>query len=113
MKDYSMYRYYKGEDNSPFDKEKQNTEYMFWLYEASFEKDFSERDSSDWHSFFDGFGMGDAFMNILSNADYEKPTGEKKKQIFDLWLEYLFSVKLYGEYDADNWYQNAYLTVAQ
>jgi hypothetical protein len=108
MKDFSMYRYFKGEKESPFDKEKQNNEYMFWFYESIFERDYSGWDSSEWFNFFNNYGMGDAFMKILSEADYDKPTNEEKKQIFELWLKYLFSEKLYGEYGGDNWYKDAY-----
>jgi hypothetical protein len=114
MKDYSIYRFFKGESENPFDKEKQNTEYMFWFYESVFEKDFSERDSADWFDFFNGYGLGNAFMEIISDTDYNHPTNKKKKQIFELWLKYLFSEKLYSEYGGDNWYKDAYFaTIAQ
>ncbi|SFK99925.1 hypothetical protein SAMN05216357_11084 [Porphyromonadaceae bacterium KH3CP3RA] len=116
MTDYSMYKYFKGEKENPFDKEKQNAEYMFWLYEASFEKDFSGWGSHDWYYFFDGYGMGDAFMKLLRDpADYDRPSKDKKKQIFDLWLEYLFTHKLYAEYGGENWHKKEYnrITVAQ
>jgi hypothetical protein len=109
-----MYRYFKGEKENPFDKEKQNNEYMFWFYESTFERDYSGLDSSEWFDFFNNYGMGDAFMKILSEADYDKPTNEEKKQIFDLWLKYLFSEKLYAEYGGDNWYKEAYFaTIVQ
>lgn len=108
MKDFSMYRYFKGEKENPFDKEKQNNEYIFWFYESTFDKDFTERETSEWFDFFSNYGMGDAFMEIISEADYDKPTDKTKKQIFELWLKYLFSEKLYGEYGGDNWYRDAY-----
>lgn len=37
-------------------------------------------------------------MNLLSDEDYERPTEGKKKQVFEIWLEYLFTEKLYPEY---------------
>lgn len=108
MTDYSMYKYFKGEKENPFDKISQNTQYMFWFYESVFENDFSKRESSEWFDFFDNYGMGEEFMKILSESDYIRPTVEKKKQIFELWLEYLFSNKLYGEYGGNNRYKDAY-----
>lgn len=97
-----MFKFFKGEKQNPFNKNKQPKEHMYWFYESIFERDFSTRDSVEWHSFFDDYGMGKAFMNILSDEDYSKPKDNKKKQIFALWLEYLFSYKLYGEYGSEN-----------
>lgn len=36
-------------------------------------------------------------------------TDQQKKQIYALWLEYLFTEKLYREYGGDNLYKDAYL----
>jgi len=110
MNDYSMFRYYKGEKENPFDKESQNSAHMFWLYESVFERDFIGRESSDWFAFFEGYGMGGDFMKILSDADYERPTDKVKKHVFDLWLKYLFAEKLYAEYGGDNWYRDEYFS---
>jgi len=38
---YSMYRYFKGEKENPFDPEKENTANQFWQYEAKFEHEYS------------------------------------------------------------------------
>jgi hypothetical protein len=85
---------------------------MFWYYESVFERDFSSRESSDWFSFFGDYGLGDAFMRLLSEADYERPTNKAKKQIFELWLQYLFAEKLYAEYGGRNSYKDAYFATA-
>ncbi|MDR2962456.1 MAG: hypothetical protein LBU90_02265 [Bacteroidales bacterium] len=42
MKDYSMYRYYKGEEENPFENKGQGinpnqNKYMFWYYEQGFD----------------------------------------------------------------------------
>jgi hypothetical protein len=42
MKDYSMYRYFKGEKENPLDSQKQNTQHMFWEYESMFEYKFNK-----------------------------------------------------------------------
>jgi hypothetical protein len=34
MNNYSRCRYFKGEKENPFDKEKQNEEHMLWFYES-------------------------------------------------------------------------------
>lgn len=113
MKDFSIYKFYKGEEKNPFNKEDQPTHSMFWFYEYMFELDFMTRSSSDWYSFFDDYGFGKKFMGILTEKDYEKPTIERKRAIFDLWLEYLFAHKLYGEYGEESQYKKEYYSIAQ
>jgi hypothetical protein len=89
-----MYRYFKGETDNPFNKEKQEKEHFFWFYESVFESNFTERESSDWNAFFSTYGLEKGFMKLLSNSDYEKLSD--KKGVFDLWKEYLFREKLTG-----------------
>jgi len=116
MKDYSMYRYYKGEKENPFNKENQNTSFMFWFYEKHFDDEFAKNESSDWHAFFGGNNSetSKAFMKLLSEDDYARPAEKKKEAIFQLWLEkYLFVEKLYGEYGSENWYKKKYYAIAQ
>lgn len=107
-KDFSMFRFYKGEKENPYSNETQNTEHMFWFYESIFARDFAEKDSSEWYKFFGDIGMGDKFMAILTEADYNKPLEDKKKQVFELWLEYLFTYKLYPEYGGENTLKDLY-----
>jgi hypothetical protein len=38
---YSMYRFFKGEKENPFDNQKENTAYQFWEYESMFEYKFN------------------------------------------------------------------------
>lgn len=113
MKDFSMYRYYKGEDKNPFNKESQSIQHMFWVYECAFDSDFSQKESSDWHRFFDDHDLGSDFMNLLSDADYERPQANKKKQVFELWLNYLFTFKLYPEFGGENTDRKLYYSTAQ
>ncbi len=107
----NMYKYFKGEKENPFDKETQNTAYNFWWYESIFEGLFAEKESSDWFAFFSDYGIGKEFMQILSEHDYQRPGLDKKKQVFELWLEYLFEYKLYAEYGGPNWYKEQYYSV--
>ena len=104
MKDFSMYRFFKGEEENPFDKEKQSIEFMYWFYERQFE----EYETADWCSFFHGESRK-KFMKFLIEEDYIKPSNATKKHILDLWLnDYFFVEKLYGEYGSENLYKKDY-----
>jgi hypothetical protein len=109
-KDYSMFRFYKGEQENPFDQVKENAAHMFWFYESIFNSDFLKNESSDWYSFFSMHDTGDKFMAQLEDEDYIRPSENKKKQIFELWLEYLFTFKLYPEYGGENTYKAKYFS---
>ena len=121
MKDYSMYRYFKGEEENPFEAildthgkeltadylQKLHIANKYWFYENYFDEQFSKNESSDWYAFFGGSHDSKAskkFMKLLSEEDYERTAEKKKGKIFDLWLyEYLFPEKLceYGSMDDD------------
>ena len=111
MKDYSIYKCFNGEKENPFDRETQAIEHKFWFYESIFERDYSERDRVEWFEFFSDYGMGDVFMKILLEDDYNKPIENNKKLILGLWLKYLFSEKLYGEYGGENLDKDAYFAI--
>jgi hypothetical protein len=50
-------------------------------------------------------------MKLLTDYDYERPTEKIKKAIFEIWLEYLFTEKLYPEYGGEiNHYKEWYYT---
>lgn len=111
---YSMFKCYKGEKENPFDEDKQNAQYQFWFYESVFNDLFEKYESSDWFSFFDMHeNMGSDFMKLLSDPDYVRPTEEKKKPIFELWLTYLFKYKLYPEFGGENTYKKLYDAIDQ
>ena len=99
MKDFSMYRYFKGEKENPFENKKE-VDYrfciaaIFWFYESHFEGLFAKNESSAWLALF-GSKTSEKFMKLLSEEDYERPTEKKKAVIFELWLyDYLFPDKL-------------------
>ncbi|MDR1595294.1 MAG: hypothetical protein LBS43_12560 [Prevotellaceae bacterium] len=137
--DYSMYRFFKGEKENPFEKllnraeidkshlpppecmkyeynlpinevNKLQSSKMFWFYESCFERLFEQYESSDWYAFFGK--NGDKFMKLLSEKDYVRPSD--KKGVFDMWLnDYLFIDKLYPEYGGDeNWYKKEYYSIS-
>ena len=123
--DYSMYVYYKGEKENPFEillarnevpnpaltpPDSMKTTYnlprseeirlalcsKFWYYESVFESIFAKMESSDLHAFFEDSGLGNNFIKLLSEEDHESPTVQKKAAIFKLWLKQLFSSRLPG-----------------
>jgi hypothetical protein len=71
MKDYSMYKYFKGEKENPFDAETQNSANRFWEYESMFEYKF-----------------------YIDQEFKEKNKGES----FNIWMEKLF-IRLSDKYD--------------
>lgn len=105
---YHMFKCYKGEKNNPFDHASQNTQHMFWFYESIFEKDFLINTTSEWFDFFSIYGLDNDFSYILSKEDKERPSLKKKKLVFDLWLTYLFTQKLYAEYGGENTFEKLY-----
>ena len=114
MNYFSMYKFFKGEKENPFDATKQGTAHFFWFYESVFDRDFTNNDSSDWYAFFGGENSTTApkFMKLLSEEDYKHPTEKKKAAIFDIWLNsYLFVDKLYGEYGSENEYKKMYYSI--
>ncbi|MDR2058056.1 MAG: hypothetical protein LBP83_07230 [Dysgonamonadaceae bacterium] len=71
MSDYSMYRYYRGEKENPFEWEKENTANQFWGYEALFEHKFN------------------------TDADFQ---GKNKASAFKQWIDALF-IRLADRHD--------------
>ncbi|MDL2297313.1 hypothetical protein LJC68_09750 [Bacteroidales bacterium OttesenSCG-928-B11] len=137
MIDYSMYRYFKGEKENPFEKllnkaeidksnlpppecmkyeyslsenEVQNLQNskMFWFYESVFETIFNKETNAYWRNHFNKYAK-QKFCRILKGKDDEKPTGSDKATVFDIWLnDYLFVDKLGVEYSGDNSYKKEY-----
>lgn len=81
--DYSMYNYYKGEEENPFDAEKQNSEFMFWGYELHFDKLYNN-----------GNYKKDTFKHIAVGQETEvrnvlKSHPADKERLFKSWLYHL------------------------
>lgn len=91
-KDYSIYKFYKGEKECPSDLGKERG--RLWNAERVFEEEFQKNDSSDWFAFFkdcelDGKNAGDIFMKKIDpDKEYDRPLETSKKWIFDLWVNY-------------------------
>lgn len=115
-KDFSMYRCYRGEAENPYFKELWASEVdkshlpppecmkydfilpaekvqelswkgKFWFYESIFESNFWPLNTTEWYA-----------LGLLPGGDYERPADLNKKQVFELWLGYLFTEKLYPEW---------------
>jgi hypothetical protein len=102
MENYSMYRFYKGEKTNPFENEYDTSSALFWDAEYTFDSSYFKKKTSDLYSFFKDHDMSDRFMKLLSEDDHDYLTEKSKKPVFELWLEYLFKYKYYGEYGGEN-----------
>jgi hypothetical protein len=60
--DYSMYKYYKGEKENPFDNVTQNKKHMFWFYESCFEITYKGKPED----------KEEAFKDYMSDLLWEK-----------------------------------------
>ena len=112
MKDYSMYRYYKGEKENPFEKllnqaeidkshlpppECMKYEYklpnnevdrlrnskMFWFYESHFEHIFNNESNDYWRNHFNEYAR-QKFCRVLTGKTDDKPTESKKTAVFEI-----------------------------
>lgn len=112
MANYTMYRFYKGEKNNPFNSETDGLSAKFWYYEYVFDTSFFKDDTSDLYSFFNDHDMGKEFMALLSEEDHDNISEKTKKPVFELWLVYLFEFKLYPEFGGENKDKKAYYSTA-
>ena len=110
MQDYSIYRFYKGEESNPFDTENEGASAILWNAENIFNSSFFKRETSDLFSFFKDHEMGGRFMKLLSEDDHDYLTEKSKKPVFELWLEYLFKYKYYAEYGGENKLKKIYFS---
>jgi len=107
-----MYRFYKGEKTNPFDNINDSFSARFWNAEETFETSFFTWETFKLHAFFDDHGMSDRFMKFVTEKDKEYLTENSKKPVFELWLEYLFKYKYYGEYGSENIQEKKYFSIA-
>lgn len=79
-----MFKYYKGEQENPFDWEMQNAAMMFWSYERMFEDTFNKGDFSYslWKSDFSKSDISEV-KKLLANKPVDK------EELFKLWLFHL------------------------
>ncbi len=90
-----MYRYYNGEKDNPFDKERQNAAFNFWGYEQLFENDFNEGDFSELKWIPTNAPDTNEWHNVL----LAKPIN--KEELFRLWLHNLLMVHLPEKYQSE------------
>ena len=88
MEKYSMFRYFKGEEENPYNQVLQNAQFMFWGYETTFDFQFNKQDF-DTNLWVDEYSPDfKKWNNILS----QKPVN--KEDLFKLWLYELLTEHL-------------------
>lgn len=83
-----MYRYFKGEEENPYNQVYQNAQYMFWGYETTFEHHYTGSDFSidSWTNPYDE-NFND-WKEVLSKNPVNK------QDLFELWLYELLAEHL-------------------
>lgn len=98
-KDYSVYKFYKGEQKCPYlrfkDTIDNSTRVCFWGYEKDFEYAWQNNSAADWNAWFREDELGAEFIKLLRPTDYERPTD--KSGVFKLYLKTLFTNRLPGK----------------
>ena len=95
MDNYSMYRYFKGEEENPYNQVEQNAQYMFWWYETIFEKNFNREDFSQ-----DNWALP-YYEDINEWRDVLSKNPVNKADLFKLWLYQLLMKRLPDKYLSD------------
>lgn len=93
-KDLSMFKFFKGEAENPYDNEKQNTQHQFWGYEQLFEEKFNEGDFSALKWIPPYAEDSKQWQKVLSAKPVEKD------ELFNLWLFNLLMVHLPEKYQS-------------
>lgn len=91
---YSMYKYFKGEQQNPFDHEKQNPQEQFWGYEQLFEEKFNSGDFSPDAWVVPYATDIDQWKTALSSKD--------KEELFKIWLYRLLMEHLPEKYQSND-----------
>ena len=90
-----MFKYYKEEEENPFDNEEENAPFMFWGYESMFEFRFKEGN----------FELDYWVVPYASDINEWKDVFSKKpidqEEIFKLWLFRLLMEHLPDKYQSD------------
>ena len=94
--DYSIYRYYKGEQIDPFDRETQNAASNFWDYEYIFEDNYNRGDFSP------DFWVIPYASDIKEWRDILDKKPVDKEKLFKLWLYRLLMEHLPDKYESGN-----------
>lgn len=95
IKDYTIYKFYKGEDINPFDADKQSVEHSFWEYERMFDELFNEGDFS-----IKSWTIG---LDMTATKEWEEVLSQKpvnKEELFKLWLYELLAIHLPDKYES-------------
>jgi hypothetical protein len=112
MGNYTKYRYYKGENENPFNGYNDSSSFILWQAEYVFDSSYFKKESSALYSFFDDHRMGDQFMALLSEDDKEYLTEKNRMPVLELWLEYLYDTKYSGKEDGEYTLKKIYYSTA-
>ncbi|MEZ7504755.1 hypothetical protein [Flavobacterium sp. Arc2] len=112
MGNYTKYRYYKGENENPFDGSIDSPSFILWQAEYVFDSSYFKKESSALYSFFEDHRMGDQFMALLSEDDKEYLTEKNRIPVLELWLEYLYDIKYSGKEDGEYTLKKIYYSTA-
>jgi len=97
MENYTKYRYYKGENENPFNSYIDSASSILWQAEYVFDSSYFTKESFALYSFFNDHRMGDQFIALLSEDDKEYLTEKNRIPVLELWLEYLYDTKYSGK----------------
>jgi hypothetical protein len=96
MANYNMYKFFRGEEKNPFDRDKQNAEFMFWGYEKSFEELFSKGDFNP-DSWIPPYSSDiKEWRAVLSQEPVDK------EELFKLWIYNLLMNVLPDKYQVES-----------
>jgi hypothetical protein len=95
-KDYSVYKFYKGEAENPFSglkySEENDAKFVIWIYEEWFEHQWKKMDAASWRQWFAVANRHHEFMKLLRPTDYDRPTD--KAGVFQLFMNVLLSERI-------------------
>jgi hypothetical protein len=95
MGNYTKYRYYKGENENPFDGSIDSPSFILWQARCFLTLLISKRIFCSLQLLY--HRMGDQFMALLSEDDKEYLTEKNRIPVLELWLEYLYDTKYSGK----------------
>lgn len=91
-----MFKYFKGEEENPFDNDTQNTQYQFWGYERTFDTQFNSQ------NFTQDFWVSEHAFDINEWKAVLKRIPVNKEELFKLWLFTLLMDHLPDKYLSDH-----------
>jgi len=94
---YRIYKYFKGQNENPYDNEKHNPQHQFWGYGSTFEDKFNKGDFTPDLWVDQESEEKNEWIAILN----KKPVN--KEELFKLWLFKLLMVHLPDKAESEDW----------